>query len=48
MIKCLKLGEILIANKLTINAAKTHAMVFSPNINDSNKNFSLSCNGCLI
>jgi len=36
------------ANKLTINAAKTHAMVFSPNINNSNENISLSGNGCPI
>jgi len=36
------------ANKLTINAAKTHVMVFSPNINNSNENISLSCNECPI
>jgi len=29
------------ANKLTINAAKTHAMVFSHNINNSNENILL-------
>jgi len=31
------------ANNLTINAAKTHVMVISLNINNSKENISLSC-----
>jgi len=43
-----KANDWMNANKLTINAVKTHAMVFSPNINNSIENISLSCNECPI